>query len=47
MYQHTMKLTDQLDVYIKIQNIQLLKLICYQEDWNYQEMLSIIKEIYN
>lgn len=47
MYQRTMKLTDQLDVYIKIQNIQLLKLICYQEDWNYQEMLSIIKEIYN
>lgn len=42
-----MKLTDQLDVYIKIQNIQLLKLICYQEDWNYQEILSIIKEIYN
>ena len=41
-----MKLIDQLDVYIKIQNIQLLKLICYQEEWDYQEMLSIIKEIY-
>mgnify|MGYP003986071687 CR=1 FL=1 len=47
MYQQKMKLIDQLDVYIKIQNIQLLKLICYQEEWNYQEMLSIIKEIYN
>ena len=33
----TMKVIDQLDVYLKIQNIQLLKLICYKEQWDYQD----------
>jgi hypothetical protein len=38
-----MKFIDCLDVYIHIQNIQLIKLICYTEDWNYLELLKLIK----
>ena len=39
----TMKVIDQLDVYLKIQNIQLLKLICYKEQWDYQDMIRMYK----
>ena len=39
----TMKVIDQLDVYLKIKNIQLLKLICYKEQWDYQDMIRMYK----
>jgi hypothetical protein len=38
-----MKVIDQLDVYLKIQNIQLLKLICYKEQWDYHDMIRMYK----
>jgi|TARA_R110001599_G_scaffold340499_1_gene560859 hypothetical protein len=41
-----MKFIEQLDVYLKIQNIQLIKLICYEQDWDYIEMINILKTIY-
>jgi hypothetical protein len=42
-----MKFIETLDIYIKIQNIQLIKLICYQENWDYIEMIDILRNIYN
>lgn len=42
-----MKFIEALDIFIKVQNIQLIKLICYQENWDYLEMIDILKDIYN
>jgi len=35
-------LLEQLSIYIKIQNIQLLKLIAYNEKWDFKELLKFI-----
>ena len=37
-----MTLLEQLDIYIKIQNIQLLKLIAYEQEWDFIELLKYI-----
>lgn len=42
-----MKLIDNLDMYLKIQNIQLIKLICYEQNWDYLEMIKILNDIYH
>ena len=36
-------LLEQLTIFIRIQNIQLLKLIAYNEKWNYKELLKYLK----
>ncbi len=35
-------LLEQLTIFIRIQNIQLLKLIAYNEKWNYKELLKFL-----
>jgi hypothetical protein len=42
-----MKFIDNLDMYLKIQNIQLIKLICYEQKWDYLEMIKILNDIYH
>jgi len=37
---------EQLEIYVKMQNIQLLKLICYVEDWDYIDLINHLKNIY-
>ncbi len=37
-----MTLLEELDIYIKIQNIQLLKLIAYEQDWDFIKLLKFI-----
>ena len=34
---------EQLEIYIKMQNIQLLKLIANNEKWNFKELIKYIK----
>lgn len=36
-------LLEQLTIYIKIQNIQLLKLIANNEKWDFKELLNYLK----
>jgi hypothetical protein len=36
-------LLEQLSIYIKIQNIQLLKLIANNEKWDFRELLNYLK----
>ena len=36
-------LLEELSIYIKIQNIQLLKLIANNEKWNFKELLHYLK----
>ncbi len=36
-------LMEQLEIYIKMQNIQLLKLIANNEKWNFKELIKYIK----
>ena len=35
-------LLEQLTIFIRIQNIQLLKLISYNEKWDYKELLKYL-----
>ena len=35
-------LLEQLTIFIRIQNIQLLKLIAYNEKWNYKALLKFL-----
>ncbi len=35
-------LVEQLSIFIRMQNIQLLKLIAYNEKWDYKELLKFI-----
>lgn len=41
-----MNFINQLDTYIKIQNVQLIKLICYNENWDYVDTIKLLKDIY-
>lgn len=41
-----MKIISSIDIYLKLQNIQLLKLICYVEDWDYIDLINHLKNIY-
>lgn len=34
---------EQLEIYVKMQNIQLLKLIANNEKWNFKELIKYIK----
>lgn len=34
---------EQLEIYIKMQNIQLLKLIANNEKWDFKELIKYIK----
>ena len=36
-------LMEQLEIYIKMQNIQLLKLIANNEKWDFKELIKYIK----
>ena len=35
-------LVEQLSIFIRMQNIQLLKLISYNEKWDYKELLKYL-----
>jgi hypothetical protein len=37
---------ENIQLYIKVQNIQLLKYISYNEGWDYKELVTIINKLH-